>query len=199
MSPGIEHPWITCHNVGHMSQTGSHVSKWVTCLKVGHMSQSGSHVSKWVTCLIVGHMSQCGSHVSNWVTCHKIGHMSQDWSHVTHVVANRTKIQLCNPLHGPSFPVPSFRTDILCLAQQSNITPKPLLCVGMKAFFCFDSLTFVCLPSLCSKPPPRGVAIPPRGRKRTLAPGCHRCAHGIGPTSFHRSISLVLFLWSCSC
>ena len=142
---------------------------------------------------VTRHRPPGGSHGSKWVTSHKMGHMSLTLWQI------EPKSSCVPPYMGLNFPVPSFRTDILCHAQQSNITPKPLLCVVMKAFFCIDFLTFVCLPSSCSNPPPPCVAIPPRGRKRALAPGCHPCAHGIGPNSVHRSISLVLFRWSCSC
>ena len=147
------------------------------------MSQSVSHVSKWVTCLKVGHKSQSGSHVSKLVTCHMSLMLWQI----------EPKSSCVTPYMTLNYPVPSFRTDILCHAEQNNITPKPLLCVGMKAFFCFDCLTIVCLPSPCSKPPPPVVWQSPR------AGASVRWRRGAIParTASARTPSTDRFLWFC--
>ena len=155
------------------------------------MSQSVSHVSKCVTCLKVDHMSQSVSHVTRWVTCHKMGHMSLMLWQI------EPKSSCVTPYTTLNFPVPSFRTDILCHAQQSNITPKPLLCVGMKAFFCFDFLTFVSLPSPCSKPPPPLCGNPPARAQARVGAGVPslRARHRpeLRPQiDFSGSVSLVL-------
>jgi hypothetical protein len=139
----------------------------------------------------VGHMSQSEAHVTNWVACHKTGHMSLMLWQI------EPKSSYVPPYMGLNFPVPSFRTDILCHAQPSNITPKPLLCVGMKAFFCLDFFTFVSFafslfkapPPLCGNPPARaqahvGAGVPSlRARHRPeLRP----------QIDFYGSVSLVL-------
>ena len=151
------------------------------------MSQSVSHVSKCVTCLKVDHMSQSVSHVTRWVTCHKMGHMSLMLWQI------EPKSSCVTPYTTLNFPVPSFRTDILCHAQQSNITPNPLLCVGMKAFFCFDYVTFVCFSFPCSKPPPPLVWQSPR------AGASARWRRGAIParTASARTPSTDRFLWFC--
>jgi hypothetical protein len=146
------------------------------------------------TCLKVGHMSQSEAHVTKWVACHKTGHMSlMLWQ----IEPKSSCVPPYMGLNRLNFTFPSFRTDILCHAQQSNITPKPLLCVGMKAFFCFDVFTFVSLPSPCSKPTPPLCGNPPARAQARVGAGVPslRARHRpeLRPQiDFSGSVSLVL-------
>ena len=132
-------------------------------------------------------MSQSEAHVTNWVACHKTGHMSLMLWQI------EPKSSYVPPYMGLNFPVPSFRTDILCHAQPSNITPKPLLCVGMKAFFCLDFFTFVSFAFSLFKAPPPFVWQSPR------AGASVRWRRGAIParTASARTPSTDRFLWFC--